>query len=321
MNKVIYTLFLLSCIVIQNKVNAQGELSWSPTQATLIDNPLNPQPQPGTWYIVTPYTQCDGSSQTINWRMRYSFSGPMGGFGPNPYRYTALLYRGNNLIYSGSVDSSVHWNYFIHYNEPLIAGTYSVYIKAEIRRITGWETYSEGIWNKIIMNVNECCPLSKSITGTWTKPLQESGGNIFSYGTTTVPSGSNVKLDATPGSYVLLNDGFEAQGGSVFVAEAYNGCSPGAPARILLNQQVKDNDPVGIKVPEELVVYPNPNNGRITIKHPESVKQIEVYNIVGKLILRVSTAAMETQIDLTNQPAGTYLVKAEGLSVKRLLKY
>lgn len=317
MNRIlIYTLLVISCVVIRNKADAEtGGLLWS-TSPT------------GPWYNNTPNSWCDGSQPaTINWRMDYNYGGPAGGFGANPYRYNVWLYRDGNLIYNSTFQGSSYWVSFYDYNEPLIAGTYDVRIKFELRKITGWETYSDHTWNHITMEVPECCPATKIITGTWTKPLQESGSYIVSSGTTTVPTGANVKLDATPGSYILLDNGFETQSGSVFVAQAYNGCSPGAPSIAVHDTNDKEPNYQEKNVSDtfsedvQFILYPNPTNGEVTIEHPADTREILLFNLTGQLILRITPQeGTVTKIDLSSQPEGTYLLKTDTSPVMRLVK-
>lgn len=70
----------------------------------------------------------------------------------------------------------------------------------------------------------------------------------------------------------------------------------------------------------EYSIYPNPTNEIITIKHNISDFQgVEIYNIQGKL---VQTSKNE-EIDLSNNPAGIYILKLIGLKSKnqKIIKY
>jgi uncharacterized repeat protein (TIGR01451 family) len=64
----------------------------------------------------------------------------------------------------------------------------------------------------------------------------------------------------------------------------------------------------------KLFVYPNPSTGVFTIS---SVANIEVYNIVGELILFENNA---TSIDITAAPKGMYFVKLNGGKIEKLIK-
>jgi uncharacterized repeat protein (TIGR01451 family) len=64
----------------------------------------------------------------------------------------------------------------------------------------------------------------------------------------------------------------------------------------------------------KLFVYPNPSTGVFTIS---SAANIEVYNIVGELILFENNA---TSIDITAAPKGMYFVKLNGGKIEKLIK-
>ena len=65
---------------------------------------------------------------------------------------------------------------------------------------------------------------------------------------------------------------------------------------------------------KKLFVYPNPSTGIFTIS---SAANIEVYNIVGELILFENNA---TSIDITAAPKGMYFVKLNGGKIEKLIK-
>lgn len=66
---------------------------------------------------------------------------------------------------------------------------------------------------------------------------------------------------------------------------------------------------------------PNPTSGEILIEHPEGVEKVQIYNILGKLILETEPqSANQTAIDLSAQAPGTYLIKIDGMKVKRVVK-
>lgn len=68
-------------------------------------------------------------------------------------------------------------------------------------------------------------------------------------------------------------------------------------------------------------IYPNPTDGIVTIEHPEGTKEVQVYNVVGTLILKTAVGeGTLTRINLNEQPSGTYLIKVDNAQVKRLIK-
>lgn len=68
-------------------------------------------------------------------------------------------------------------------------------------------------------------------------------------------------------------------------------------------------------------LYPNPTGGAVTIEHPAGTKEILVFDLVGQLIRRIRpTAGTTTQIDLSDQPTGTYLIQTDRAQAVRLIK-
>ena len=65
----------------------------------------------------------------------------------------------------------------------------------------------------------------------------------------------------------------------------------------------------------QLNIYPNPTAGRLKVEllnlPDEQTVDIKVYNLSGQLIVAREKAGWQTEIDLSGQPAGTYLMKIE----------
>ena len=84
----------------------------------------------------------------------------------------------------------------------------------------------------------------------------------------------------------------------------------------------EDFNPIPAEVkelPQEAIkVYPNPTNGTVTIDGLE-VAEVKVYNILGQLVKETK----ENVIDLSEQEAGTYLLKVitpSGVVTKQIIK-
>lgn len=59
---------------------------------------------------------------------------------------------------------------------------------------------------------------------------------------------------------------------------------------------------------KKISVYPNPSNGIFTIVN-ENITKIEVYDLVGKLVLKQENEFGVSSFDLNQYPAGIYLAK------------
>lgn len=55
--------------------------------------------------------------------------------------------------------------------------------------------------------------------------------------------------------------------------------------------------------------YPNPVNDVLNISHTKNVQSIEIFNLVGQSILSKKVNSTEFQVNISNFPNGTYLVK------------
>ena len=121
-------------------------------------------------------------------------------------------------------------------------------------------------------------------------------------------------LDAEPSSYVLLDTGFYAQTGSVFIAQAYNGCMTGSPQMPIANH-------AQVSFTEKLNVYPNPSTGKITIEHPSALPKLELFDLNGKRILQVNTFGhTQTEIDMRSLNNDIYAVIANGYPSIKVVK-
>ena len=68
---------------------------------------------------------------------------------------------------------------------------------------------------------------------------------------------------------------------------------------------------------ETFSIYPNPSTGIFTFKDSKNIKTIEVYNLMGELILSQGNAK---QINLQGFPQGIYVAKINGQFVSKLVK-
>ena len=80
---------------------------------------------------------------------------------------------------------------------------------------------------------------------------------------------------------------------------------------------------VGIKhidaINKSLVVYPNPNNGIITIKSKTDLGLVIIYNSLGEVVFKEKINTSIQQIDLRKQAPGIYFLQAQGSNL-RLIK-
>jgi len=91
-------------------------------------------------------------------------------------------------------------------------------------------------------------------------------------------------------------------------------------APIVTNTTINEfTQTVSIKENKQLssiTIYPNPSTGKYYITLQETINStqynLEVYNLLGELILNQKIQSQTTQIDLSQYPQGTYILKASG---------
>ncbi len=184
-----------------------------------------------------------------------------------------------------------------------------------------YENYSQ------VFSCTPPCLPNITISGNYTQPLTQSQNWIRNNGTTTIPSNATVKLDAEPtAGYVELDPGFETQAGCVFIAQALDGCGPGIPM-IIKKQGTKQNeanayaDSQGKDAQFKLIIYPNPTGGPVTIQHSTAIKQLQVFDMMGRMLFNISTKGSTlTKIDLSKEANGIYIVHADGQAVQKIIK-
>ena len=72
-----------------------------------------------------------------------------------------------------------------------------------------------------------------------------------------------------------------------------------------------------------LLMYPNPVGDLLTVETQETIEKVEVYNIVGALVLSQTCNANKVEIGTAELPAGTYILRmtiSNGLRTKRFVK-
>ena len=59
---------------------------------------------------------------------------------------------------------------------------------------------------------------------------------------------------------------------------------------------------------KKINIYPNPSNGIFNIEN-DNITKIEIFDLVGKLILKQENEFGVSSFDLNQYPAGIYLIK------------
>lgn len=280
--------------------------------------------------VPTPSTYWDGgyaftvcNSQQRSFRVQYNYDFHESCWA-NRYRVTIKLFWNGNLVASSGA-ATLSSMFFDHTftNVTVVPGAWHATATLERKPCLGSWYEAETISTHTKTVTNYCqiftiCLPNVNISGTYTTPLTEASSTITSVGSTVIPGGATVKLDANDASNngsIRLDPGFETQPGCLFVAQALDGCGSGIP-----------NKPYPTDITEELATdvwraFPNPTAGIVTVQHPADVRALHVYGSDGKLHQTFDANANgETKLDIAKLPPGMYLIRANGQNPIKVTK-
>ncbi len=124
-----------------------------------------------------------------------------------------------------------------------------------------------------------------------------------------VVSGTNVTwyptlADAQAGTNALPLSTVLVSGNTYYAVSIVNGCRSAALAvTVTVNLDIREFDFA------QLRVYPNPVIDRLTITFDYQLERIEVYNMLGQMVRFQQPNFTETEVDMINLPAATYIVR------------
>ena len=217
------------------------------------------------------------------------------------------IYRNWEEIVSGITDTN--WIDSINIQEA-VYNLAAVYIIAAIRNSDGKILSSEGI------NVNQTFTSGSNKCFGASDTLIVAGNNT----TVTFQSGSSVNLFA--GNSIQLLPGTHIQQGAYFQASITTDRSfceqiqqtlistiPIAPK----SKNYYKSDSAKTFIEQSIKVFPNPNNGKFTVKVEgiNQTEQIVIYNSLGALVY-YGTINYEKNIDLSNVNRGLYFICITG---------
>ncbi|MBC7440379.1 MAG: T9SS type A sorting domain-containing protein [Flavobacterium sp.] len=152
------------------------------------------------------------------------------------------------------------------------------------------------------------CPATVTISGVYATTYTGSNSWIASSGVTTIPTASNVTLDANPANngYVLLDTGFETQPNAVFSAVVVTPC-----ALLSINQNT---------ITADFTIFPNPIKDVLNIKSEIVILKTEIYDVNGKLIFDKIQNQENVILNVDSFPVGIYLLKVSTEQSSKIIK-
>lgn len=122
-----------------------------------------------------------------------------------------------------------------------------------------------------------------------------------------ITSGSNIVwYDAATGGNVLPSTTTIVDGQTYYATQTISSCESSTTAITMTLGGCLGNDTfefVGLKM------YPNPTQDVLNIEYQEPIHKVEVVNLLGQTLINKNLNTASSQLDLSNYPTGTYLVK------------
>lgn len=151
-------------------------------------------------------------------------------------------------------------------------------------------------------------------TTTWEiKDL--SGEVVYSGGPYSTFTSHHIDLELPDGCYEIIVEDSSELGRSVFKLEDEKGVElfkTGSNYGAMIKGDFRTNALLNVSdiELESISLYPNPTNGIVNITNAEGFN-VDVYDILGKVILSKNNINNQETIDLTNLAAGVYYVKLQ----------
>lgn len=149
-------------------------------------------------------------------------------------------------------------------------------------------------------------------TTTW-EIIDLSGEVVYSGGPYNTFTSHHIDIELPDGCYEIIVEDSSELGRSVFKLEDEKGVElfkTGSNYGAMIKGDFRTNallDVSDIEL-ESISLYPNPTNGIVNITNAEGFN-VDVYDILGKVILSKNNINNQETIDLTNLAAGVYYVK------------
>jgi len=127
---------------------------------------------------------------------------------------------------------------------------------------------------------------------------------------TNAATGGTYDAAAINAANVLSSPGMSATKGKTYVDTVINYFCP----RIMRQLQVGEWEALGVKnneVVNQLSVYPNPSNGLVTISATSSIKQVEVFDLAGKVIFTSNNYNNKCTVNTSAYNKGMYIIKVQ----------
>jgi hypothetical protein len=107
------------------------------------------------------------------------------------------------------------------------------------------------------------------------------------------------------------------QAGNYYAMQTINGCTSAAPFMVTVTAAELGLDQFEM---DGLRYYPNPVKKELNVSYNHEISSIELFNFLGQYIMTVHPNALDTKVDMTDLPIGTYLMQVSSQGKSAIIK-
>ena len=132
----------------------------------------------------------------------------------------------------------------------------------------------------------------------------------------TVVGQNIIWYSSATGSTVLPSTTVLVSGVIYYASQTVNGCE--SATRLAVTAGVDLKTP-GFEI-RNLRYYPNPVQDLLTVDYSETIENVQMYNMLGQMVYNRNTNASKVTIEMTNMPAGNYILQVTVSGITKNVK-
>ncbi len=170
-------------------------------------------------------------------------------------------------------------------------------------------------------NYRDCTSCLEAPRNIWSNKTISSNANLGTLNGVTVspnnltPTTFYADITYRAGEEIIFTDGFSVTDGATMHAyidpfECENGMLMRLGEEEPELESELQNSTISRSVEPKSTLYPNPTTGLLTLSHSQQLLTVEVYDPLGRQLQLTTPNTTTTNIDLSGQPAGIYIIRA-----------
>lgn len=171
------------------------------------------------------------------------------------------------------------------------------------------------VWYSVVVPASGTVTLETNVNGTST--LTDSGLAVYSGSCASLTLVECDDDDSLNGAMSLISLTGQTPGATLYVNVWRYGGGTGDTFAVSAYDASLGNEAFDSS---NFTFYPNPVNDVLNLSYSQSINKVQVINILGQEVKTVTMDANQAQVDMSNLPTGTYLVKVTSDSQVKTIK-